>query len=96
MLEKKKKTLDHAVELQISDSLLVSRVTGRLLHQPSGRTYHREFAPPKVPGKDDVTGEPLTQRSDDNAETLVKRLETYHKITGPVVDYYRKKGKKKT
>jgi adenylate kinase len=58
----------------------------------SGRSYHKEFNPPKEPFKDDITGEPLIQRSDDNAETLKKRLDAYHKQTIPVVDYYRKKG----
>ena len=58
----------------------------------SGRTYHKVFNPPKVEGKDDVTGEPLIQRSDDNAEALVNRLDAYHKQTQPVVDYYRRKG----
>ncbi|RIA88751.1 adenylate kinase 1 [Glomus cerebriforme] len=92
MLEKDKKKLDHAVELIIDDNLLVSRITGRLIHPSSGRSYHKIFNPPKVPGKDDVTGEPLIQRTDDNAETLNKRLVTYHKQTTPVVDYYKKKG----
>ncbi|RIB29553.1 adenylate kinase-domain-containing protein [Gigaspora rosea] len=91
MLEKDKKKLDHAVELVIDDNLLVSRVTGRLIHPSSGRTYHKVFNPPKVPGKDDATGEPLIQREDDNAETLKKRLATYHKQTAPVVDYYKQK-----
>lgn len=84
--------LDHAVEMQIDDELLVSRITGRLVHPASGRSYHKLFNPPKQPMTDDITGEPLIQRSDDNAETLVKRLTTYHKQTAPVVDYYRKKG----
>ncbi|KAG8989674.1 adenylate kinase [Tulasnella sp. 427] len=72
--------------------LLISRITGRLIHPASGRTYHKEFNPPKKPGVDDVTGEPLIQRSDDNVETLRKRLDAFHKQTGPVVDYYKKKG----
>lgn len=84
--------LDYAVEMQIDDELLVSRITGRLVHPASGRSYHRIFNPPKENMKDDITGEPLIQRSDDNAETLVKRLLTYHKQTEPVVDYYRKQG----
>ncbi|KAI8804940.1 adenylate kinase-domain-containing protein [Cladochytrium replicatum] len=92
MLESKKQKLDHAVELQIDDALLVARITGRLIHVASGRSYHKIFNPPKIAGKDDITGEPLIQRSDDNAETLKKRLESYHKSTGPVVAYYRTKG----
>ncbi|ORX92381.1 adenylate kinase [Basidiobolus meristosporus CBS 931.73] len=92
MLEQDNQKLDHAVELKIDDSLLVSRICGRLIHPSSGRTYHREFNPPKVADKDDVTGEPLIQRSDDNEDTLKKRLATYHASTTPVVDYYKKKG----
>ncbi|KAH7107229.1 adenylate kinase 1 [Auriculariales sp. MPI-PUGE-AT-0066] len=92
MLAARKEKLDRALEFQIADSLLISRITGRLIHTPSGRTYHREFHPPKKPGVDDVTGEPLIQRSDDNVEALTKRLVTFHKQTGPVVDYYKTKG----
>ncbi|KAI5899187.1 adenylate kinase [Schizophyllum commune H4-8] len=92
MLSDRKEKLDSVVQLLIDDQLLISRITGRLIHPASGRTYHKEFSPPKKPMVDDVTGEPLIQRSDDNAETLRKRLATYHTQTGPVVDYYRKKG----
>lgn len=91
MLKEDNKKLDHAIEFVIDDNLLVSRVTGRLIHPASGRTYHRIFSPPKIPGKDDVTGEPLIQRSDDNEATLKKRLANYHKQTTPVVEYYKKK-----
>lgn len=82
----------HAIELQISDSLLVSRITGRLIHPSSGRSYHKIFNPPKVAFKDDVTGEPLIQRSDDNEAALKKRLATYHGQTAPVVGYYQRTG----
>ena len=92
MLKEQRKPLKHAVELQIDDSLLVSRITGRLIHPASGRSYHKVFNPPKESMKDDVTGEPLIQRTDDNAETLKKRLGTYHVQTAPVVAYYQKKG----
>ncbi|CAG7846646.1 Adenylate kinase {ECO:0000255/HAMAP-Rule:MF_03168} {ECO:0000255/HAMAP-Rule:MF_03168}; AltName: Full=ATP-AMP transphosphorylase {ECO:0000255/HAMAP-Rule:MF_03168}; AltName: Full=ATP:AMP phosphotransferase {ECO:0000255/HAMAP-Rule:MF_03168}; AltName: Full=Adenylate kinase cytosolic and mitochondrial {ECO:0000255/HAMAP-Rule:MF_03168}; AltName: Full=Adenylate monophosphate kinase {ECO:0000255/HAMAP-Rule:MF_03168} [Serendipita indica DSM 11827] len=92
MLAQRKEKLDHVVELVIQDQLLISRITGRLIHPASGRTYHREFHPPKKPMTDDVSGEPLIQRSDDNVETLRKRLDAFHKQTGPVVDYYRKQG----
>lgn len=92
MLEAKSKKLQHAVELQIDDGLLVSRITGRLIHPASGRSYHKIFNPPKETMKDDVTGEPLIQRSDDNADTLKKRLSTYHDQTSPVVAYYKKTG----
>jgi adenylate kinase len=92
MLDAKKQKLQHAVELQIDDGLLVSRITGRLIHPASGRSYHRIFNPPKENMKDDVTGEPLIQRTDDNAATLKKRLSTYHDQTTPVVSYYQKTG----
>jgi adenylate kinase len=92
MLKSRKQSLQHAVELKIDDSLLVERITGRLVHPASGRSYHRTFSPPKEAMKDDITGEPLIQRSDDNAEALQKRLGTYHKQTAPVVDYYKATG----
>ncbi|CAD6930524.1 unnamed protein product [Tilletia controversa] len=92
MLQAKGQKIEHAIELKIQDQLLISRITGRLIHPASGRSYHKEFHPPKKTMTDDITGEPLIQRSDDNAETLKKRLATYHQQTGPVTDYYRKQG----
>jgi adenylate kinase len=92
MLTERNQKLQHAVELQIDDGLLVSRITGRLVHPASGRSYHKIFNPPKESMKDDLTGEPLIQRSDDNAEALKKRLVTYHQQTAPVVGYYQKTG----
>ncbi|KAK4694920.1 adenylate kinase, partial [Phenoliferia sp. Uapishka_3] len=92
MLEAKDQKLQHAIQLLVNDNLLVSRITGRLIHPASGRSYHNEFAPPKKPMVDDVTGEPLIQRSDDNANTLIKRLVTYHEQTDPVAEYYKTKG----
>jgi len=92
MLAPRKQTLKHAVELRIDDELLVARITGRLVHPASGRSYHKIFNPPKTNMTDDITGEPLIQRSDDNADTLKKRLSTYHEQTGPVVNYYQKTG----
>lgn len=89
MLAASKKPLKHAIEMQIDDNLLVARITGRLVHPASGRSYHKIFNPPKQPMKDDVTGEPLIQRSDDNEEALRKRLVTYHSQTSPVVGYYK-------
>jgi adenylate kinase len=64
----------------------------RLIHPASGRTYHEEFSPPKQALKDDVTGEPLIRRADDNPEILKKRLDSYHKQTTPVIEYYKKRG----
>lgn len=92
MLSARSSPLIHAIELKIDDSLLVDRITGRLIHPASGRSYHKIFNPPKESMKDDVTGEPLIQRSDDNADALKKRLVTYHQQTSPVVGYYQKTG----
>lgn len=92
LLEARQKPLNSVVEFRIDDSLLVRRITGRLIHRASGRSYHEEFAPPRVPMTDDVTGEPLMRRSDDNAESLKKRLESYHRQTKPLCDYYGGKG----
>jgi adenylate kinase len=92
MLNAKQQKLMHAVELQIDDGLLVARITGRLVHPASGRSYHKIFNPPKEAMRDDITGEPLIQRSDDNEATLTKRLATYHDQTTPVVGYYQKTG----
>ncbi|WFD34320.1 adenylate kinase [Malassezia cuniculi] len=92
MLAERSQKIDHVVELQIPDQLLISRITGRLVHPASGRSYHREFNPPKKDMTDDITGEPLVQRSDDNEATLTKRLGSYHKQTTAVTDYYKKQG----
>ncbi|XP_032901003.1 adenylate kinase 2, mitochondrial isoform X1 [Amblyraja radiata] len=91
-LEKRSEKLDSVLEFKIDDNLLISRICGRLLHQPSGRTYHEMYKPPKVPMIDDVTGEPLIKRSDDNGETLKSRLTSYHTQTMPLISYYQKKG----
>lgn len=92
MLVERKTPLKNAVELKIDDELLVARITGRLVHPASGRLYHKLFNPPKKEMTDDVTGEALVQRSDDNADALKKRLVTYHKQTEPIVEYYKKTG----
>ncbi|CAB1321037.1 unnamed protein product [Coregonus sp. 'balchen'] len=92
LLEKRTEKLDSVIEFSVDDSLLVRRICGRLIHQPSGRSYHEEFNPPKDPMKDDVTGEPLMRRSDDNASTLGSRLEAYHRQTVPLVKYYSARG----
>lgn len=92
MLKEKSANLQKALELKIDDQLLIDRITGRLIHPASGRSYHKIFNPPKAEMTDDVTGEPLIQRSDDNADALKKRLSTYHSQTAPVVDYYKKTG----
>ena len=66
------------LNFEVPDQVLVERITGRMIHPTSGRSYHTKFAPPKVEGKDDVTGEPLIKRKDDNADTLVARLTAFH------------------
>ncbi len=92
MLTKDKINIDRVVEFKIDDEVLVRRICGRLIHPASGRSYHKEFAPPKVAGKDDFTGEPLIQRADDNEKTLRNRLDAYHKQTSPLLEFYAKKG----
>ncbi|XP_072307499.1 adenylate kinase 2, mitochondrial isoform X1 [Eucyclogobius newberryi] len=92
LLDKRQENLDSVVEFSVDDSLLVRRICGRLIHQPSGRSYHEEFNPPKQPMKDDVTGEPLMRRSDDNETTLRSRLDAYHRQTVPLVQYYSARG----
>ncbi|KAK1403212.1 adenylate kinase [Heracleum sosnowskyi] len=92
MLEKQGKTIDKVLNFAIDDAILEERITGRWIHASSGRSYHTKFAPPKAPGVDDVTGEPLMQRKDDTAEVLKSRLEAFHRQTEPVIDYYAKKG----
>lgn len=92
MLEKQGAKVDKVLNFEIADSILEERITGRWIHPASGRSYHTKFAPPKVVGKDDITGESLIQRKDDNAEVLKSRLEAFHKQTKPVIDYYTQKG----
>ncbi len=80
--------IDFVVVIEVADSAIVQRMSGRRVHLPSGRTYHVEFNPPKVSGKDDLTGEELVQRPDDIEDTVIKRLTVYHDQTQPLVDYY--------
>ena len=82
--------IDYVLEIDVPDSAIVERMSGRRVHQPSGRTYHVKFNPPKVEGKDDVTGEALIQRDDDKEETVKKRLSVYHEQTEVLVGYYGK------
>ena len=80
--------LDYVIEIDVDDVEIVKRLSGRRVHPASGRTYHLIFNPPKVAGKDDLTGEDLVQRADDTEETVKKRLEVYHSQTKPLVAYY--------
>ena len=82
--------IDFVLEIDVPDSEIVGRMSGRRVHVASGRTYHIKFNPPKVEGKDDVTGEPLIQRDDDREETVLKRLDVYHQQTEALVGYYGK------
>ena len=80
--------LDFVLEIDVPDAEIVERMSGRRAHLASGRTYHVKYNPPKVEGKDDVTGEDLVQRDDDKEETVKKRLDVYHSQTKPLVEYY--------
>jgi adenylate kinase len=80
--------LDAVLEIDVPDSEIIERMSGRRVHLASGRTYHIKFNPPKVEGKDDDTGEPLVQREDDKEAVVKKRLDVYHDQTKPLVDYY--------
>jgi adenylate kinase len=80
--------LDYVLEIDVPDASIIQRMGGRRVHVASGRTYHTVFNPPKVEGKDDVTGEDLIQRADDAEDTVRKRLEVYQSQTRPLVDYY--------
>jgi adenylate kinase len=80
--------LDYVIEIDVHDAEIVKRLSGRRVHPASGRTYHLIFNPPKVPGKDDVTGEELVQREDDKEATVKNRLDVYHSQTKPLVAYY--------
>jgi adenylate kinase len=80
--------LDYVLEIDVPFAAIIDRMSGRRSHPASGRTYHVTFNPPKVAGVDDITGEPLVQRADDQEETVKKRLEVYSAQTRPLVDYY--------
>ena len=82
--------IDFVLEIELGDGEILRRMSGRRVHMASGRSYHIEYNPPKVAGKDDLTGEPLVQRPDDNEETVKKRIATYHEQTKPLVNYYLK------
>jgi adenylate kinase len=81
--------IDFVLDIAVPDAAIVERMSGRRVHPASGRSYHVKFNPPKVAGRDDLTGEPLIQRDDDKEETVKKRLAVYHAQTEPLVAYYR-------
>ena len=80
--------VDHVLEIRVPDDVVVRRISGRRVHEPSGRTYHVVFDPPRTPDKDDETGEPLTQRADDDENTVRERLRIYHEQTRPLIRFY--------
>jgi len=82
--------LDYVIEIALKDDIIIERLSGRRVHAVSGRVYHIAYNPPRVADKDDVTGEPLVQRTDDSEETVCKRLAVYHEQTKPLIDYYQK------
>ena len=86
--------IDLVLEISLSDEVIISRMSGRRIHLSSGRSYHIEFNPPKVEGKDDLSGEDLIQREDDKPTTVLARLEVYKNQTNPLINYYRKAEKK--
>jgi adenylate kinase len=81
--------IDHVLEIAVDDEEIVKRLSGRRVHEGSGRIYHLIYNPPKTEGLDDITGEPLVQRSDDSEETVRNRLAVYHEQTEPLVGFYR-------
>eukprot|EP01024_Parvocaulis_polyphysoides_P068486 TRINITY_DN83561_c0_g1_i2.p1 TRINITY_DN83561_c0_g1~~TRINITY_DN83561_c0_g1_i2.p1 ORF type:complete len:244 (+),score=37.35 TRINITY_DN83561_c0_g1_i2:502-1233(+) len=81
--------IDRVLNFEVPEQVLVERVSGRWIHPASGRSYHEKFHPPQKPGVDDITGDPLIRRKDDNAETLKKRLQAFRSQTAPVIDYYK-------
>ncbi len=92
MLVGQNQKIDIVLRLLLKDEVVVRRIAGRRFHVESGRSYHVEFNPPEITGKDDLTGEPLIQRADDNEEVVQSRLNIYHEQTEPLVKYYDKKG----
>jgi adenylate kinase len=84
--------IDFVVNIEVADSEILKRMSGRRVHMASGRSYHVDFNPPRVAGKDDVTGEPLVQRADDNEATVRDRIATYHAQTKPLINYYLSRG----
>jgi len=86
-----KVAIDHVLEISVDDDEIIDRLSGRRVHQESGRIYHIEHNPPQKEGRDDDTGDALIQREDDKQETVCKRLEVYHAQTEPLIDFYQAK-----
>ena len=96
MLAGRKMNIDRVLEFNVDENVLAERIEGRRIHQASGRSYHLKFNPPKVEGKDDVTGEDLIHRKDDTREALTKRMASYHSQTVPILDYYKNRNTLRT
>ena len=90
ILSDRNQKIDIVIRLCVPDDILVRRISGRRFHIKSGRSYNIEFNPPKIEGKDDITGEKLVQREDDKEEIVESRLKTYYELTEPLVEYYKK------
>lgn len=90
-LDKSGILIDCIIYITVSDEDIITRLSGRWIHLASGRVYHPEFNPPKVPNVDDVTGEPLVQREDDKEAVIHRRLQIYHRETEPLVNWYRER-----
>ena len=90
ILSDRNQKIDIVIRLCVPDDILVRRIAGRRFHIKSGRSYNIEFNPPKIEGKDDITGEKLVQREDDKEEIVESRLKTYYEVTEPLVGYYKK------
>ncbi len=86
--------IDAVIEIDVADSEIVSRMSGRRAHLASGRTYHLVYNPPKIDGKDDITGEDLVQRDDDKESVVLDRLKVYHEQTSPLIGYYKNQASK--
>ena len=86
--------IDAVIEIDVADEVIVKRMSGRRAHLSSGRTYHLEYNPPKIAGKDDETGEELVQRPDDKEDVVLDRLKVYHDLTEPLVTYYKEQATK--
>ncbi|KAJ3089881.1 hypothetical protein HK102_005267 [Quaeritorhiza haematococci] len=92
-LEKKGQKIDLVINLDVPEEVILGRIKDRWIHAPSGRTYNLSFNPPKVPGRDDITGEPLSKRPDDDVDIFALRLRKYHELTEPLIQYYQSHGK---
>lgn len=84
--------INFVVQLVTPPSVILSRIASRWVHEPSGRVYNTDFNAPKVPGKDDITGEPLTQREDDSIDTWKQRLRKFEETSEPLLQHYERKG----